>query len=74
MFQHRWNFSGCYTVENRGEVIFPPIELLIIVNKKPTLKVLDWTMKRFTKHSKLFRDAVNGYGILNYDYATPLEI
>lgn len=29
-----WNFTGCYSVKNRGEVPLPPPQLLIIMNEE----------------------------------------
>lgn len=32
----KWNSTRCYTIENLGEVLLPPLELYVILDEKPS--------------------------------------
>lgn len=45
------NISGCYTIENLGEVFLLPLWLPIIMDEEFTVAVPHWIIERFTTAS-----------------------
>lgn len=60
----RWNFSKCYTIANRGEVLLLHLQLSIMVDEKPTGNASHGIIERITKTFKLFHDAMYGSEIM----------
>lgn len=58
LIQKRRSFMGYNTVKNRGEVFFPHLLLLLILDEGPGVNVLHRTIERFAPISELFNDAV----------------
>lgn len=58
------NITECDTIEDRGEVLFPSLQLVIIMNEGSTVNVPHRSIEGLASTSKFFRDVAHGSDVI----------